>query len=329
MDAELEQFKTLNLSHFAARYGYELDRHESSRNSAIMKRGGDKIIIAREGQHWVYFSVRDDADHGTILDFVMRRDRCSLGTARQVLRQWSGSPPPVPPLLYAPKLEPITRDRAAVMRDFARLTPAPEHPAVLARGIPAALLALPRFAGCVLRDDRGNACFPHRDRAGVCGWEVKNHGFTGFSKGGGKGLWFSRTRPDDDALVIAESAMDALSYAALYPDAQARYFSTGGNLNPQQPALIASALGKMPQSAAVILATDHDEAGHKLAATIQSLAPEGSRLEFGRPLPDSGKDWNDQLQTHREAIRAVWEPTAPGEQQASLFPTARLTHALP
>ena len=311
MDAELEQFKGLNLSQYAASYGYQLDHRESSRNSAVMRHAnGDKIIIARQGPHLAYFSVRDDTDNGTILDFVKHRDRCSLGTARQVLRQWSGSPPPVPPIHYAHKLEPITRDRAAVIHDYAKLTAITQSAALLARGIPADLQAAPRFAGAILQDARHNACFPHRDRDGVCGWEIKNHGFTGFSKGGEKGLWFSRTKPTDTALVIAESAIDALSYAALHPDDKARYFSIGGELNSRQPALIAAALEKMPRPAVVILATDNDEAGHKFAATIQSLAPPGPGLEFHCPLPKIGKDWNDELKARRRS---------PGP----LFPTAR------
>lgn len=300
MDAELEQFKGLNLSQYAASYGYQLDHRASSRNSAVMRHAnGDKIIIARQGPHWVYFSVRDDTDHGTILDFVKHRDRCSLGTARQVLRQWSGSPPPVQPIHYAHRLDPITRDRAAVLREYAKLTAITQSAALLARGIPADLQAAPRFAGAILQDERRNACFPHRDRDGVSGWEIKNHGFTGFSKGGEKGLWFSRTQPTDNALVIAESALDALSYAALYPDDHARYFSTGGSLNPKQPALMAAALEKMPRPAVVILATDNDPAGHELAATIQSLAPPVEGLAFKRPLPTVGKDWNDQLKAQR------------------------------
>ena len=33
--------------------------------------GGDKIVIAQdEDQHWIYFSVRDDSDNGSIIDFV-------------------------------------------------------------------------------------------------------------------------------------------------------------------------------------------------------------------------------------------------------------------
>ena len=74
--AELDRFKTeINLSQFAASRGYTLDKRESSRNSAVMRHAdGDKIIIAREGQHWIYFSVSDDDDNGSVIDFVMRRD---------------------------------------------------------------------------------------------------------------------------------------------------------------------------------------------------------------------------------------------------------------
>jgi hypothetical protein len=37
-------------------------------------------------------------------------------------------------------------------------------------------------------DARRNAVFPHRDDDGVCGYEIKNRGFTGFATGGVKAL---------------------------------------------------------------------------------------------------------------------------------------------
>jgi hypothetical protein len=299
--AELDRFKVeINLSHFAASRGYALDKRESSRNSAVMRHAdGDKIIIAREGQHWIYFSVRDDDDNGSVIDFVMRRDGGGLGRARQTLRRWIGSPPPIRAALYAPELETCTRDRAAIIRQFAQLQPVTDHPALAERGLTRALLEQPRFAGAVLRDANFNACFPHYDTEGVAGWEIKNRGFTGFSKGGSKGLWFSCISRADLRLVIAESALDALSYAALFPDANARYFSTGGSLSPAQTALISRAMAKMLSPATVILATDNDHAGHDIAAYIQSLAP--SSAEIQRPLPTIGKDWNDQLKAQLKA----------------------------
>ena len=82
MDQELERFKTeVNLSEFAAARGYALDRRESSLNSAVMRHpDGDKIVIARhEGGAWVYFSVRDDRDNGTVVDFLQNRGGGNLG----------------------------------------------------------------------------------------------------------------------------------------------------------------------------------------------------------------------------------------------------------
>lgn len=319
--AELAGFKlSINLTEYAASTGYELDRRESSRNSAVMRHpNGDKIIIARQADNWVYFSVRDDKDNGSIIDFVMRRQAGGMGKARQTLRQWIGQPPLVNPRSYAPTLETSTKDRAAIIAAYARMQPITAHPYLTRRSITADLLALPRFAGCVLQDERKNACFPHHDRNGVSGWEMKNKGFTSFSAGGSKGLWFSRTKPTDARLVIAESALDALSYAALFPDDHARYFSTGGSLNPDQPALISAALAKMPAPAALILATDNDEAGRALAETIQSLAPPA--LETRQPLPTTGKDWNDQLSAPNTSTDAQGRP----QERVRAFPLPQPT----
>ena len=82
-------------------------------------------------------------------------------------------------------------------------------PYLAGRGIGPETLLLPRFAGCVRVDARHNALFPHYDRAGLCGFEIKNKDFTGFAAGGVKGLWYSAAKPTDTALVLVESAIDA------------------------------------------------------------------------------------------------------------------------
>jgi hypothetical protein len=90
---ELEDFKTnINLTEYAAGQGYVLDKKASSKNSAVLRKpDGDKIIIARrQNQHWIYFSVRDDSDNGSIIDFVQKRKGLKLGRVRQELRRWVG-----------------------------------------------------------------------------------------------------------------------------------------------------------------------------------------------------------------------------------------------
>ncbi len=67
--SELDDFKAhINPSEYAAAEGYVMmDRRASSRNSAVMRhQNGDKLMIAQGYKYWIYFSVRDDADNGTI-----------------------------------------------------------------------------------------------------------------------------------------------------------------------------------------------------------------------------------------------------------------------
>src|SRR5207302_4483627 len=145
---------------------------------------GDKIVIKRDADgHYVYFSVRDDADNGTIIDFAKRRLGFSLGAVRKELRPWIGMPSSALPR-YDP-LPQIARDRIRVEREYQRMRVALQHPYLEhERGISGELLTSKRFAGRIRIDARGNAIFPHEDDDGLSGFEIKNHQFTGFSTGG-------------------------------------------------------------------------------------------------------------------------------------------------
>jgi hypothetical protein len=107
---------------------------------------GDKIIVKRDGDlHYVYFSVRDDADHGTILDFVKRRLGLSLGAVRKELRPWIGMPSSALPSF--PPLPKVVKDRLRVEREYMRMKEAPAHPYLVnERGIPAEVYSGPRIS---------------------------------------------------------------------------------------------------------------------------------------------------------------------------------------
>ena len=128
-DAELDDFKTkIDLRQYAASQGYELDKRDSWRGSTVMRSGGDKIVIKKNwNNHYVFFSVRDDGDNGTIIDFVQNRRRCTLGHVRMALREWIGKPSTAPLPLF-PKLEPVTKDRLRVETEYRRMQDAPQHP---------------------------------------------------------------------------------------------------------------------------------------------------------------------------------------------------------
>src|SRR5207248_4095720 len=115
--------------------------------------------------------------------------------------------------------------------------------------------------------------------AGLCGYEIKNCGYSGFAAGGQKGLWFSHAQPGDRRLVLTESAIDALSYAALFADAedQTRYASLGGKPSSRQAALVQATVAKLPAGAEIVAAFDADDAGRQLVEVIREAAASVAR----------------------------------------------------
>ena len=113
----------------------------------------------------------------------------------------------------------------------------------------------------------------------------------------GEGLWIPGVQHTDIALVLAESGIDALSYAALHPDDNARYASFGGAMNPFQPALIRASIERLAPGATVRIATDNDEDGAGFAAAIEGQVAETGRgdLAVERAVPADAKNWNDVL----------------------------------
>jgi hypothetical protein len=329
---ELNEFKRrINLTEFAAAQGYVLDRKASSRNSITMRGpGDDKIIVGRDdaSDHWIYFSVRDDRDCGTIVDFVQNRDRLTIGELRKALRPWIGEAanPPRRPAResFAPEVEPITKDLARVRALFASMQPVDGEHRYLQeeRNIPAGVLADPIFAGKIYADPRyGNAVFPHYDRDGLCGFELRNTSFKGFARGARKGLWYSVSTPEDSALVIAESAIEALSYHALHHPARTRYFSIAGETNPAQRLLITAACAKLPPGATFIIATNNDDGGRHLAAQLRGLALAAGREDLAildHAPEGEGADWNDALreQLHPAPAYASLAQGLRGEAEA-------------
>ena len=114
---ELEQFKQqINLADYAQSQGYQLDRKKSSQKCLVLKDNqGDKILVGLDqtDNHYFYYSVRDDRDAGSIIDFVQRRKNLNLGEVRKELRPWiNPSPSPTAPVNQpAPQPLPASKER--------------------------------------------------------------------------------------------------------------------------------------------------------------------------------------------------------------------------
>jgi hypothetical protein len=297
-DEELERFKReINLIEIAQSLGYEIDKKASSRSCKLMKRGGDKVVFATgiDG-HGIYFSLSDESDCGSVIDFAQKRIGGNLGKIRKELRGWVHTPKVPSPRRKSPeerpeRPEPVGRDRAALLARWHRLEPYQRDYLTVQRGLDADLVS----SWQVRQDERGNACFPHFDRDEVCGWEAKNLGFSGFSAGGQRGIAFVRLDNEPARrVVVAESSIDAVSWAQVHgrPLGTA-YVSLGGALGPNQIQMLLD-VARQHDTKLLVLATDSDRAGDEMAARIEKAFAGQVEVLRDRP-PESHKDWNDAL----------------------------------
>ena len=311
---ELERFKQdISLAEYAAGEGYVLVKNESSRNSFVMQRetDNDKIIVATGTDgHGIYFSVRDDADNGSIIDFVQKRKGLNLGQVRQELRPHAVENREARPIeirLGKPKASTQDTHRAAV--NWSRAQPAPGHDYLEQRGIKKETLQDPRFAPVIRADERGNALFAHYNREGISGFEIKNKDFTGFAAGGQKSLWFSSNINHAERVIVTESAIDALSHAELERGDKGKdpqktaYVSFGGAMSPEQKELISSLFEKVKERGQKLaLGTDRDAGGEAFNTELMGLLPEGLEAALERPSANT-KDWNESLRQQQNVDR--------------------------
>lgn len=297
---ELEAMKRIDFCQYVASRGFVLDRKKSSRSSIVMRHSnGDKLIVGKRANgQYIYFNAKGN-DSGSIIDFVQTRDRVSLGEVRKILRPWlNGSLIPFNDLPTLPiKLQPSEHDAAQVLANWMKAKPIWKiHPYLeYERHIPREILTSPLLRDRLRIDDRKNAVFPHFNQSGLCGFELKNRGFTGFSPGGIKGLACSRPQPNDLQMIICETAIDMLSYAAVKGLHGKRLFSTAGQISPMQAECLRTAASKMPEDAMIVLAFDNDKGGYELAEKITEVLAD-CHCPIMTDFPSlPGGDWNDVL----------------------------------
>lgn len=327
---ELEQFKTaINLVSYAEFHRYQINQKKSTRNCVVMKGDrGDCILIGidKNDGHYFYTSLSDPSDCGSIVDFVQKRSGVNLGGVRQELRPWLSGFKFVEQLL--PKVFPATKDYFSILVRLIRyednVNEVPQHPYLIKRKIRPTVTGSDRFHGAIYQDESGNVIFPHGDGLNLTGYEIRNQDLKRFSKGGSKAVWRSHTRRSDTALVVCESPIDCLSYYQIKDsNKNYRYISTGGNISESQRAVIAEAFREMHiLGGAIILATDNDDAGRRLAEELKALAPTSSCIIFDSPAPQYGKDWNDVLfsrANNRPSVQVQHQLEEPDEVDVAEF----------
>ncbi|MGH2478375.1 MAG: toprim domain-containing protein, partial [Ktedonobacteraceae bacterium] len=295
---ELEKFKSeINLAELAAAYGYELVRKESCKTSFVMKHPAEvsKIVVATDSKdgHSIFFDVHNRAS-GSVVDFVMYQENVNLGYARKILRNYLNGERPAPVQLRRP--EATSRDQALLFANWQAMRPY-QGSYLEERGLNPETIAA--FAEHIRTDRRGNTIFRHDNDKGLSGWEAKNTHFSGFSGAGKKALFIRQIgNLPPDTIVIAESAIDTMSYYQLHPE-NGLYMSFAGSMSQDQEQLLNRIVTRYQESK-VIIVTDRDQKGNEYAQIIHRMRPDAVRA-----TPPIGKDWNETLQHHEQPVEDI------------------------
>ena len=314
------------LEYACSRAGFEVDWKESSPRGNpthwILRRGSDdaKILVLRSRSCWLYFDLRQHGDelgpgslspgsYGTIIDFVQQELRLpkgpglpSLGLALKEIREFLGVLPfrPRQPI-RGPEEPGESRHQPApqVVQQWNAASQARNSAYLASRGLTESTLSHVRFECTWRLDARGNVLFAHRDGDGqLVGFEIKNHGFTSYPRGGVRtGMWRSNPVRGDRYFLVTESAINALSFQQLHPGVPTAHRSFGGRIGTAQLRLLAAELDCLPPTTTVLLAFDgaDDPAGRRYEEDVRRVLPNNVRAEIAHP--PCGKDWNDYLQS--------------------------------
>lgn len=262
-------------------YGYVEVRRKSGARQLVLRHPdrGDQLVVQRSTRDGIprYFNPQDDADRGTVIDLLLYRENGDWEQVQQQLLgfqrglQWGHAPEPAPPRVAAFDLLPL-RDRRFLHQ----------------RGLSDATLDHPWFQGRVghwANHGHLNTAFPLYQGKTIVGLSLRNHDFKGYAPGSRKqaGCWFSdlqAVRAPIDALLLTESALDALAFHQLHPpraDEQRVYLSTGGRCAPGQYSLIQLLIDSL-QPQQVWLGGDRDGSGQlqNLALALRLSHPQGT-----------------------------------------------------
>jgi len=288
----------IDLIQYAASFGYDLDQKKSTVHQTVMHLDRvDKIIVSRRNGIWIYFSVYDDNDNGTIIDFVKNRTDQSYLEIAQTLHDWSGEPSVINKIRRVSCDNKSSYEPLRIHRIFNRCATLIRHRYLQKRGIQPSFLKSSRFFGRIFQDDFGNAVFPHFKQRLVCGLELRNQDIDLFIKGSEKSFWRSNVFKDDTTLFIAESPIDAMSYEVLFAPKNGFYLATCGGFSKKQQLILEEFIKQLSNTYSITVITDHDQGGHRIAnKVIQVLETMNFKGAIQRHSPSEiGKDWNDIL----------------------------------
>ncbi|WKN46474.1 toprim domain-containing protein [Tunicatimonas pelagia] len=335
---ELKDYRQrIDITEYLTHQGYEVDKDRDSRKHRAYSHPttGDKVYVPINKEYRnpsYYVSLYDPNDKGTVVDFVMSRQRTDLDGARQALKMYLGD---VSRNESAP--ESTKREKQSSQDDEAKKRRQMFIVAKIVEGESGAnepflenkllghdIRNHTAFHNEIKLNDAPDArfvAFPLKDDTGkVAGVAMKSPHKVRFL-GNRDGLWVSSpTRPDTpvDRIVITEDPVDAMSHYQLHgkeTNDNLVYLSPAGNPSNKQLE-IANHFVLASGARSVTLANDDDVAGRRYDQLYKE-ALQSTNVPIHTDK-SSFKDWNADLFAQRLFHSRLNDPTYQHPEQASL-----------
>lgn len=276
----LQRFaKVVDLPAYLSSRGFALSEQQGAGQISMTSRSTGETLrlqkdVERDG--WGYVNIRDPSDRGNVADFIARREGLARAACIDRLaaccdRRGRGS---VEARRYRAFLRAVPEDLARAIREH-------EHTQLEALSATRTLDRLGVQSGTL-----------DGWRFGVVKREADVTRFVSEPAE----LWASKYRPGDRAVVLVERPLDAVAYERAYGRQQACYLATGTKPDDEQRRKLAHVLAEVPGGTSVVLAFGRDDAGRRMAAEVQALAP---LVRMERHAPELGARWADHMQLER------------------------------
>lgn len=278
--------------------GFKLDPKESSKKHLKYKNNGQTIIVSHEGRGWWNPHGTDKGDV-LALQKMFYKDMSFLEVVDSLI-SFAGILPTFPEVLQKKKDKPPVSSKDILEKKLLQQNTECWDYLSKKRGLPSEILFMAIKQKIIRQGIKGTSLFLHKKLNGkITGAEMRGPEYQGFTNGGTKTLFYFIGGIDQvTRLVIVESAIDALSFAALDPITNGTlYVSTGGGIGPETIVSLEEVMKKLiiRNNVMIEIGTDKDQAGNNFADLLYDRFQK-YKLHMRRITPiGNTKDWNEVL----------------------------------
>lgn len=337
--AAINEAKKDNIALYAAEYGYAIDRSRSSRNYIAMKHeeSGDRIVVHRNGERYIYFNPQNDTDRGDLYNFFANRGvKGYRDIAAQIEKADRSKLENLPVLTEAKE----SYDSQILYKTYVAMPSYRDTTNGYLQGRGISKEITDQYSNLKV-DKRNNVVTPmyrHSEKVlfAFAGYNQKlarpiEKGKDGTKldkpikdlNRGNRSITVLKTdnaAKQPDRIVVGESFVDGLSYIQIqqHDPNRSLLISTNGQTDEQSIRMIKDLHDKYPK-AEVVLAFDNDKAGRMFAVQVKAQIPKATEN-----YPEN-KDWNDQLR-HLQQEQGAKEELTRHKNESEQEPSGPYLH---